>query len=82
MAQLRVPVPPDTAAPITLPEGIGIPSCPKVLLALRDELAREDTPLVYLALGSSADRRLALTLTVLDYGAVARLLMNLPEDTA
>ena len=45
MAQLRVPVPPDTAAPITLPEGIGIPSCPKVLLALRDELAREDTDL-------------------------------------
>jgi UDP:flavonoid glycosyltransferase YjiC (YdhE family) len=50
------------------------------------ELAREDTPLVYLALGSSADRRLALTLT----GALGTLPVNVvapirhylrPDDT-
>ena len=40
--------------------------------AVVEELAREDTPLVYLALGSSADRRLALTL--------ARALGTLPVN--
>ena len=40
--------------------------------AVVEALAREDTPLVYLALGSSADRRLALTL--------ARALGTLPVN--
>ena len=45
MALLRSPAPSEAAAPITLPAGIGIPSCPRILLALRDELACEDTDL-------------------------------------
>ncbi len=45
MAQQRSPSAPDTQDPIVLPDGVGIPSCPKVLLALRDELAKDDTDL-------------------------------------
>ncbi len=45
MALVQTPQPPKAEDPIVLPDGVGIPSCPKVLLALRDELNKDDVDL-------------------------------------